>query len=281
MNRLTRTAIAIAAMIALPLAVEAADLRRVINKAPPPEPLLLWSGGYIGINAGGSIGRNRTTDNGVYSAAIVGPPITLYNETFTHSPVGMIAGAQVGYNMQVSPQTVLGFEADWQWSGQKEVSCVFACGATTTAFFGPGGAGFNNALADEHRLRWLATARARFGYATTSWLWYLTGGAAWGQVQSNLSLTSSNIVAALFVPGTAEARFSRGKLGWTVGAGVETQLWGGMSAKLEYLYVDLGNFSNSFTIVGGPTLPGSAFTTTTSYRFTDHIIRAGLNYRFY
>jgi outer membrane immunogenic protein len=156
--------------------------------------------------------------------------VTLYNETFSHSPFGAIGGAQIGYNMQVSPRFVLGLEADWQWSGQKDTACEFGCGATTAAFFGPGGAGFNNALLDEQKLRWFATARARLGFATNNWLWYATGGAAYGRVQSNLSLTSNNIVSTLFLPGTSAASFSHDKLGWTVGAGTETRLWGGWSA---------------------------------------------------
>jgi opacity protein-like surface antigen len=49
--------------------------------------------------------------------------------------------------------------------------------------------------------------------------------------------------------------------------------------QLEYLYVDLGNITNRFTIPGGAAIPGSTFTTTTSYRVTDHIVRAGLNYK--
>jgi outer membrane immunogenic protein len=55
---------------------------------------------------------------------------------------------------------------------------------------------------------------------------------------------------------------------------VETHLWGGWTAKAEYLYMDLGSISDTFTVAGSGT-----FSTTSNFR--DHITRAGLNYKFY
>jgi outer membrane immunogenic protein len=278
MTNFIRNSLAAVAITALPFAAQAADLRAPIYKAP--EPTFSWTGFYIGANAGISVGRDRTTDTGVYSAPALPASVTLYNESFSHAPIGAVAGGQIGYNWQVAPSWVFGLEVDGQWSGQKETSCLFGCGATTAAFFGPGGGGFNNFLSDEQKLRWFATGRARLGYATNTWLLYVTGGAAGGEVQSNLSLTSNNVVGTLFTPGTSIASLSKTKLGWTIGGGAEMRLWGGWSTKVEYLYVDLGNFTNTFAIPAGTALPGAAFTTTSAFRFTDHIVRAGLNYRF-
>src|SRR5262249_48641313 len=154
-----------------------------------------------------------------------------------------------------------------------DTACVFGCGNTTVAFFGPGGAGFNTDLSDSQRLRWFGTARARFGYASPDYLLYVTGGAAYGRIDTELSFTAQNLVAALFVPGTATAGFNHTRVGWTVGAGIEAKLWGGWSTKIEYLYVDLGSVTDTFTIAGGTTLPGSTFTTTSTYDMKDHIVR--------
>jgi outer membrane immunogenic protein len=265
--------------IFLPSAVFAADIPAPVYKATPA-PVFSWTGFYVGANAGIGVGRDRTTATGIYTAPALPAAVTLYDESLHQSPFGAIAGAQIGYNWQWTLSYVFGVEADWQWSGQKSSSCLFGCGATTAAFFGPGGAGFNNALSDEHKLDWFGTARVRAGYLTGSSLWYATGGVAWGSVKHSLSLTSNNVVAALFAPGTSATSFTHTQVGWTVGGGVETQLWGNWSAKAEYLYVDLGSITDTFTIPGGATLPGAAFTTTTSYRVTDHIVRAGLNYKF-
>jgi opacity protein-like surface antigen len=65
------------------------------------------------------------------------------------------------------------------------------------------------------------------------------------------------------------------KAGWTVGGGIEGRLAGNWTAKLEYLYLDLGTVS---------TVPALATNTTVaaafSSRVTDNIVRAGINYKF-
>jgi outer membrane immunogenic protein len=76
---------------------------------------------------------------------------------------------------------------------------------------------------------------------------------------------------------TTLASFSQNKGGWTIGGGVEAKLWGAWSAKLEYLYVDLGSTTNTFVIPAAAA--GNTNTTTNSYSFHDHIIRVGLNYK--
>ena len=68
------------------------------------------------------------------------------------------------------------------------------------------------------------------------------------------------------------------KVGWTVGTGVEDVVSGDWTAKIEYLYIDLGNVSGSFTtpIVA----PGGAFLTRSyNSHITDNILRVGLNYK--
>lgn len=59
---------------------------------------------------------------------------------------------------------------------------------------------------------------------------------------------------------------------WVAGAGIENAFAANWSWKVEYLYLDTGNISDTF-IVGGVAVA-------TSSKFTDHIIRAGVNYRF-
>ena len=49
---------------------------------------------------------------------------------------------------------------------------------------------------------------------------------------------------------TATNNFSDTRAGWTMGAGIEGWLGHDWTAKLEYLYVDLGSFTNTFTGVG-------------------------------
>jgi hypothetical protein len=57
--------------------------------------------------------------------------------------------------------------------------------------------------------------------------------------------------------------------------------------KLEYLYVDLGTATNGFAIPLNPAqftaaaVAASAFNVASSIRFTDNVIRVGLNYKIY
>jgi outer membrane immunogenic protein len=62
------------------------------------------------------------------------------------------------------------------------------------------------------------------------------------------------------------AAASSNQLGWTIGGGLEYAFMGNWSAKLEYLYVDLGSFN--------------AAVIPTNVSFKENIVRAGLNYKF-
>ena len=117
------------------------------------------------------------------------------------------------------------------------------------------------------KLPWFGTVRGRVGFLPApNWLIYGTGGLAYGEVDTNTTLT----VGTLGVSNN----FDTTRLGWTAGGGVEALLSRNWSAKVEYLYVDLGSFSNTFTGLG-------TFTPATlSTHVTDNIVRAGLNYHF-
>ena len=75
-----------------------------------------------------------------------------------------------------------------------------------------------------------------------------------------------------------------------VGAGAEAALWDRWTAKVEYRYLDLGTFDVAGVGTGTAILAGvpSVGLTTVissnvnaSTRFTDNILRVGLNYHFY
>jgi outer membrane immunogenic protein len=153
-------------------------------------------------------------------------------------PKGWLFGGTLGYNYQVG-SIVYGIEGDFSWSNVKD---SVACG------------GFSC----ETESRWFTTLRGRLGYAIDRWLPYIHGGLAYGDV--NASSTNP-----LF-PGTSSRQ-----VGWTLGAGVEYAFTGNWTAKLEYLYVDLGRFDCSISCgVPGPV----------NVSFKEHIARVGLNYKF-
>ncbi len=186
-----------AATVALGVtAASAADLgqRPVYKAQPAPIAIYNWSGFYIGGHAGYAWGREEVQDN-------------ITGVTGKTDPSGFLAGAQVGYNWQVS-QWVFGIEGDWSWTNADGDAAI--PGAIVTS---------------EHN--WYSTLTGRVGYAVDNWLWYLKGGAAWAETDYS--------IAGL---GVSETRN-----GWTIGGGLEYGLTPNWSAKLEYNYLDFGKDS--------------------------------------
>jgi outer membrane immunogenic protein len=143
---------------------------------------------------------------------------------------GGLVGGTLGYNYQAG-QLVFGLEGDIDWSNIR-------------------GSGTCAGLSCSTRNNWLGTARGRVGYAIDRVMPYVTGGAAFGDIKTS-------------VAGFGDS--SQTKTGWTVGGGIEAALAGPWTAKVEYLYVDLGR---------GSSVLGS------DASFKTNIVRAGLNYRF-
>jgi outer membrane immunogenic protein len=282
MRASTFKAIAIAAfavMTAIPSASAADFAARPYTKAPMMAEVYNWTGFYIGGNAGYSWGRSNTDVsyfNTATGAPIAPPAGSIVNNSFDMN--GAIAGGQAGYNWQTS-NWVLGLEADIQWSGERGGS-AFRCAATATGgvclpgltFLPAGATGTNFAL--DRSLEWFGTVRGRAGLAVTPQvLLYATGGLAYGSIKTSGTLSG-------FTPGgiavASLGSNSDTRVGWTAGAGVEGMITRNWSAKLEYLYMDLGR-SNAgpFTLA-----PASVIAANVSSNFTDHILRAGINYRF-
>ena len=169
----------------------AADM--AVKARPAPVVVWDWSGFYIGANAGGGIGRDRTTDAANFSApgtlAVVSPGIInpALGAGYTNSPAGAVVGGQLGYNWQFG-NWVLGLEGDWDWTNQRNTfnSTSFIASTTSSNF-----AQIN--YSHEERMNWLATARARVGWANNSFFWYVTGGGAWAEVEANYVLSLIHI----------------------------------------------------------------------------------------
>jgi outer membrane immunogenic protein len=152
---------------------------------------------------------------------------------------GWLIGGTAGYNLQTG---------NWVWGLEGDIDYALIKGnSSNTAACAGGTCTFKDT--------YFATARGRIGYAFDRWLPYFTGGATFSGVQAtSAGGTTSN----------------DNSVGWTVGGGVEYAFLGAWSAKLEYLYADLGKSTCGATICG----------ISTDFEPKINIIRAGLNYRF-
>jgi outer membrane immunogenic protein len=151
---------------------------------------------------------------------------------------GAVVGGTLGYNWQMG-STVLGLEGDLDWSNIK--------GSTTSAVC--------PTASCETRNNWLATTRGRIGYAFGRLLPYVTGGAAFGDIKMSPAGLGSE---------------TETRVGWTLGGGVEAAIAGPWSAKLEYLYTDLGKATCSAAACGASTDVG----------LRTNLVRGGINYHF-
>jgi len=238
-------------------------------KAVAPLPVFSWTGGYVGVNLGYSSGR-ETVNGSVTGTSTTGATVT----TLTPAPLfgsgslnGFVGGGQVGYNWQFG-NWLLVFEGDLQGTGERktyDVCTIAGCPLGSTV-----------ATAD-YRLVWFGTDRVSVGFLPAERLFlYGTGGVAYGSFRGEELMPI--FVANLPFFGT----WSKLKAGWTAGAGVEGALGYNWSVKLEYLYFDYGNVggpavATATTVVGRTTtVLNYAFTS----RFTDNVVRVGLNYRF-
>jgi outer membrane immunogenic protein len=154
-------------------------------------------------------------------------------------PKGMMVGGTLGYNWQAGA-IVYGIEGDLDWADVKGSATCLA-----------------GTLTCETKNDWLGTARVRLGYAFDRWLPYVTGGGAFGNVKATAT------------PAALGGSANKTQIGWTFGAGLEYAFMGNWSAKLEYLYVDLGKFDTGFTTPVADNVT-----------FKENIIRAGINYKF-
>jgi outer membrane immunogenic protein len=274
----------------------AADVPVPIYKAPAA-PACIWCGFYLGLNAGGTWTDYNTVDVG---SAAFGDFITPWapfaaSAASGSAPVGtrsgFIGGGQIGYNWQLTPIWLVGLETDIQGA----ISSGSGSVANTVGPFPFGGAAevLNSSIVSSSKLDYLGTLRGRFGYIfTPTFLFYGTGGLAYGGVKANTAITlNNNDCAATPAPGvclspsaSTAGAYSSTRLGWTAGAGIEWMFMPKWGAKVEYLHYDLGSvtFPNGALVTTNGTAPGAGgpavLSSTSSTKFTGEIVRAGVNF---
>jgi len=214
-----------------------------------------WTGFYVGAHAGVSTGYSAWSATQPGGAPNLTGSLNLFSAFDLFTEAGShFGGFTAGYNYMMPSRIVLGGEADVSFASTLSASQSFASPAI-------GAANYSDTV------ELFGTVRGRVGYDVNHWLYYATGGLAWTYDQFNRTTISSGPAGG--VPeGVVEAAFG-GRIGWTVGGGVEAPIAPGWSAKAEYLYAQFGNTGITF-----PT-SGQSFAS----NFAMHEVRLGLNYR--
>jgi outer membrane immunogenic protein len=200
-------------------------------------PAFDWTGFYVGANGGfgWANGGNIRIDDPINGPFAIG----------VKSGTGFIGGAQVGWNLQ-SDVLVSGIEADLQYASIR-----------SSVNWGP--YGFLG-VSSGARAEYFGTLRVRSGFTVDGMFFFLTGGLAYG------GLNSSPLGGA-----------ARLNVGYALGAGVEYAFADHWTTKVEALYINVGNSNSRTTSItnGGNVYPITAFSGNGG-----GLIRVGLNYKF-
>jgi outer membrane immunogenic protein len=227
-------------------------------KAPPPPvaPPLFWNGCYVGLNAGGAWLNHQHVDL---------PGFGTFDSGGTTG--AFIGGGQIGCNWQRDPTWVFGLEGDFDFTNAKRTNNFsFTHGEDVVG-------------QQTTKLRWFSTVRPKLGAVWNGSVVYATGGLAIGEIDSCASATARHRGT-----GVITDQFSgcdpTWRAGWTVGAGIEHAFTDRWSAKLEYLYFDLGHVG--YTVHSATPVPPSGLPAVwnASAATTGNLVRVGVNYKF-
>jgi len=276
-----RVSLAFLALTGLSAMAKAADLpvapAPLVASLPPPT----WSGFYVGGHLGYGWAdfdfRDPTvsvTAPGLLPfGAILGVPL----ERKFHAD-HFLGGGQAGVNAQFGP-VVVGIEGDFSWTNLNG-RYRSTSGPTPIGPFS-----LSTAEGTAAKLDWLSTVRSRLGFAFDRFLVYGTGGVAFGEIRGAGDITGNLPPLGSL---TLAAHDRKTHVGWTAGGGLEAMITPNLSAKVEYLYADLGREHHQAPAFITSNPPGVAALITSAAQvraagdFAAQVqtVKVGLNYRF-
>jgi outer membrane immunogenic protein len=222
MRRRSSTLFALATIGLAASQASAADLpRKAPAYVPPPPPPYVWTGCYIGGNAGGAFAHVDVTD------------VTSGASGSKSSNTGFAGGGQIGCDYQFYNSWVVGIRNMFDGTdikGSRTFADPFQAGGFATV---------------DTRVRWFDALTGRLGYLVApNWLIYGQGGAAWTKAEA----TAFNGLGAQIGSVSGNSR-----TGWTAGGGVEWMFVPHWSLFVEYNYMGFGTRSSSFAACGAAT----------------------------
>jgi outer membrane immunogenic protein len=243
-------------------------------KAPPPASVCNWTGFYVRGNAGwvGTESNNISNTGTDTGAAGLGSGLNVRGAI-----PRFIGDRYDGFKGGGSRRLVTTGRWAIGSSASKRTSTAPARKSTASFVF-PGSPLTVPLITNYTReLDWLATFRGRVGVlAAPSLLLYRTGGLAVGETKIGNQFVCPTCTPPASTQAGTVATSDNTSAGWTAGVSTEWMFAPKWSAKIEYLYVDLGRHSSTISYSYG------AFnsTLTSTVRDTDNIVLAGVNCHF-
>lgn len=207
--------------------------------APPPE-VWSWTGFYLG----GHVGYAWPGVDGFFDASNVSHSLSVLNID------GSFGGGQIGYNYQIQ-QFVVGIEGDYSHLNNSDSATFVDVG------------GFDDTVRAE--IDYLASIRARLGWAWQNILLYGTVGWGWTEYEFSMLDTNGNF---------GKISFNENGVVW--GGGLEVGLTKAVLVRAEYLRYDVGTSSTVKSI------PDCNFSPDCLVKFDNvDVVRGALNVKLY
>jgi outer membrane immunogenic protein len=251
--------------------------------APAPTQTANWTGGQLGGSNGVSSVNNSFVDPGSY----ICPFGSTFNSNCFETPFAFsghkttyVVGPFLGYRAQFG-MWVAGVEGDWNWKNAE----VAANQSSATAivvhpdFGSPSTFLRTDQFAGSVKQKWDASIRGRLGMLVTPWsMVYVTGGVAFAEISGSFAYlgtlhscpfgVSASSCVSSSTPSVATTStavtWSDTRVGSTVGAGWESELWAGLKWRAEYRYTDFGSYTKNVPLVTACTGSSAAASTCTA-----------------
>src|SRR5689334_4681426 len=159
MNKISTAILSVASVLSMTSFASAADM--AVKAPPPPVATCIWCGFYIGGNVGYGWGTTDIVGSNFYTGNLGGTTAgVIHAYGLSNHMEGAVAGGQIGYNTQISPNLVVGVEADIQWADLKSSGNAFVP-LTPVGLLGLNPNSLT--IATSQRLDWFGTVRGRLG----------------------------------------------------------------------------------------------------------------------
>jgi outer membrane immunogenic protein len=254
----------LASIIATLGGAHAADL--AIKAAAPSAPAYSWSGCYLGLNGGaggGGSNFNTVVGDGTLLAPADAALVATTGGNGSGNATSWLGGGQAGCNWQ-SATFVYGVEGDFDYFRNRPQ----IINGTNLLSDGMTPFGVTQALQTDY----FASVRGRLGVAADRNLFYVTGGAAFTQINYTQTYIDANMP-----PGSGSASTSKSLVGWTVGTGWEFAMTDNWIVRAEYLFAKFQSTNANGMIADGT---GASNPLHGSADLVVQIARLGVNYKF-
>jgi outer membrane immunogenic protein len=257
--------------------------RAVERPAPQPEraaptQTANWTGGQLGGSNGVSSVNNSFVDPGSH--------ICPFGSTFgsncfetpfsfsQNNKASYTIGPFVGYRVQLG-NWVVGLEGDWSWKNAE--TSLNQASSTSISVVSSSSSSFGSSVISSNFLRTDSFAgsvkqksdssiRGRVGWLVTPWsLFYVTGGVAFEETSGSFAYAGSLYTcgssaspisspascassSSLVATGATAVTWNDTRVGSTVGAGWESELFPGWKGRFEYRYTDFGSYTKTFAL---------------------------------